>query len=721
MDLHHFFGGASSSASAGSAANNSSDSEEDDLESVQPEPKKHCPAKKGKSSQRKYNKKWEKDFPWLEYDQNYEGAFCKVCRKRELHSQQKTGGAWITKPFKNWKKAVEKMKAHSKSDNHIRHTEEEVLAARMRKEGSVLQQLHVIGEQEKVKHRKGIKALLRCTHFLTRQHIPHTTNFTKLVDLIISCGGEDLKKFIDTASRNATYSSTDAVHDFIEAIGTWVDESQLYQLQNASFFSLMADECTDIATIEELSIFCRWMEDGKPVEHFMDIIPLKKADAESIYSLLVDWLTKRNIQLGKLVGMGFDGAATFSGKNTGVQARLRENSPHALFMHCRCHLLQLACVQAANKTNGIKHVYTTLIALWKFFHYSPKRTGNLKEVQSVLDLPELKIVKPSDTRWLAHEKCVKVVKANYAAIVVTLENIYEQTHEPEALGISKIFSRESTLSAMYLLDFALPQVAKLSKCLQTEKLDLTAISSLVDATLCTLNDALLPAANWVLELLDAKEEIEAAIGIHITSATIASFQDSVAKHFITDLKNNIASRFASQDVVSSFSIFDPKKMPPLDSPDLSSYGEKCIETLLNHYGKGLPAKSVLGEAITREPLISSDLSTEWKTYRRYITQQPKENMKVQLKELTTNDMLKTMFPDLNVLAGVCLTIPVGTASVERSFSQMKMIKTRLRNRLKDTSLFFLMKIAIESPETLLDKDLDDIINIWNRKPRRIVV
>ena len=24
------------------------------------------------------------------------------------------------------------------------------------------------------------------------------------------------------------------------------------------------------------------------------------------------------------------------------------------------HLLQLACIQAANKTNGIKHVYTTL-------------------------------------------------------------------------------------------------------------------------------------------------------------------------------------------------------------------------------------------------------------------------------------------------------------------------------------------------------------------------
>ena len=81
---------------------------------------------------------------------------------------------------------------------------------------------------------------------------------------------------------------------------------------------------------------------------------------------------------------------------------------HTLFVHCYCHKLQLACVQAANATTGIEHVYVTL---WKFFHYSPKRAESLKEVQKVLHLPELKIVKPSDTRWLAHARCVQAAKA----------------------------------------------------------------------------------------------------------------------------------------------------------------------------------------------------------------------------------------------------------------------------------------------------------------------
>ena len=194
-----------------------------------------------------------------------------------------------------------------------------------------------------------IKSLLRCTHFLARNHIAHTTNFGDLVDLVVTCGGEDLKQFVDKAGKNAHYTSKDAVVDFVEALGTWVDESLLARLQNARYFSLLADECTDITTIEELSVVCRWVENGLPVEHFIEIIPLKKADAQTIYATQVDCLKVKGVQISKLIGMGFDGAATFSGKHKGVQTLLKSNSPHSIFVHCHCHLLQLACVQAANR------------------------------------------------------------------------------------------------------------------------------------------------------------------------------------------------------------------------------------------------------------------------------------------------------------------------------------------------------------------------------------
>ena len=81
----------------------------------------------------------------------------------------------------------------------------------------------------------------------------------------------------------------------------------------------------------------------------------------------------------------------------------------------------------------------------------------------------------------------------------------------------------------------------------------------------------------------------------------------------------------------------------------------------------------------------------------HIAKKPTDNMKLQLKDLVANKMLKTMFPNLSKLAAISLSIPVVTASVERTFSQMRLIKTRLRSRLKgkDSSLSYLMKIAID--------------------------
>ena len=134
--------------------------------------------------------------------------------------------------------------------------------------------------------------------------------------------------------------------DFIGALGTWVDESILKRLQVTSVFSVMADECTDIMTVEELSVFCRWEEDGTPVECFLDIVPLKRADAESIYLALVKCIKDKHLQVGNIVGMGFDGAASFSG-NDWCSNKTKETcstcricplslSPPAISLHAGC-------------------------------------------------------------------------------------------------------------------------------------------------------------------------------------------------------------------------------------------------------------------------------------------------------------------------------------------------------------------------------------------------
>jgi len=51
----------------------------------------------------------------------------------------------------------------------------------------------------------------------------------------------------------------------------------------------------------------------------------------------------------------------------------------------------------------------------------------------------------------------------HSNIVAALEKIYEDSHELEAIGINKILMKPTTLFAIYLLDFVLLLVSKLSK------------------------------------------------------------------------------------------------------------------------------------------------------------------------------------------------------------------------------------------------------------------
>ena len=68
------------------------------------------------------------------------------------------------------------------------------------------------------------------------------------------------------------------------------------------------------------------------------------------------------------------------------------------------------------------------------------------------------------------------------------------------------------------------------------------------------------------------------------------------------------------------------------------------------------------------------------------------------KEMESGSSYSNIFSETIELMNILLTLPIGTACVERSFSQMKMITTRLRNHLTDVTLAQLMRTATEGPD-----------------------
>ena len=162
--------------------------------------------------------------------------------------------------------------------------------------------------------------------------------------------------------------------------------------------------------------------------------------------------------------------------------------------------------------------------------------------------------------------------------IFLLWTIFIPNHTNQRLWeLKKLFARNQQLQLdIHLLDYVLPQVTKLSRALQTENLDLSMISSLLDATLHSIDDAVLSSSNWVLELFEAAQDLETAIEEQITQEDISTFQEKIGQCFVHQLRDNITSHFSSSDVVSSFSVFDPRKVPATFSPLFSLYEEGAI-------------------------------------------------------------------------------------------------------------------------------------------------
>ena len=85
------------------------------------------------------------------------------------------------------------------------------------------------------------------------------------------------------------------------------------------------------------------------------------------------------------------------------------------------------------------------------------KAGKLKEAQAVLSLniPELKmhVVKPSSIHvcWLSHEWCIRTVRKELPALIMTLQQLYETSSDAEAYGVQSIFSTLTRLAAIVLL------------------------------------------------------------------------------------------------------------------------------------------------------------------------------------------------------------------------------------------------------------------------------
>ncbi|GBO36650.1 hypothetical protein AVEN_234615-1 [Araneus ventricosus] len=103
------------------------------------------------------------------------------------------------------------------------------------------------------------------------------------------------------------------------------------------------DETTDISQIEQFSL-CVWhVEDQlyKIREDFLTFVPVYDVTGAGLANTVLETLSSLGLDLKKMRGQGYDGAATMRGQFRGVQVSIKEKLPLDLHTHCSSHSLNL--------------------------------------------------------------------------------------------------------------------------------------------------------------------------------------------------------------------------------------------------------------------------------------------------------------------------------------------------------------------------------------------
>ena len=176
----------------------------------------------------------------------------------------------------------------------------------------------------------------------------------------------------------------------------------------------------------------------------------------------------------------------------------------------------------------------------------------------------------------------------------------------------------------------------------------------------------------------------------------------------------IKNRFPESELYNAFSIFDPRELPD-DDRELVLYGNQEIEILGNFYGEiKLVNENEFSEIIDKEKL-----NQEWNSVKPYLQYYKNNNQEMDFIQLwqhilNTDDDFSFNYPTIVILVKIALLIPLSNAHVERIFSQMKLIKNNLRNKMHLNTLDEHLMILLNGPE-IDDFDFLKAYENWESK------
>ncbi len=248
----------------------------------------------------------------------------------------------------------------------------------------------------------------------------------------------------------SSYTSPTIINEIITIMGQEVLRGLLEEIRDANWFSIIADEATDVSHNEQISISIRWVDHDYTIhEDSLCLVQLENTKANTLFIVIKDFLIRCSLPITSCRGQAYDGASNMSGIRNGVQALIKKEASQALYVHCLAHSLNL-CVQEASKQCALlRNAMTVVYDLVQLIKFSPKRLAlfnNLRKEVSIqtggeILSPSLRTLCP--TRWTVRTGSLESILINYKLLKEALSEIQKGTDEYAAKGRGLLSKLES--------------------------------------------------------------------------------------------------------------------------------------------------------------------------------------------------------------------------------------------------------------------------------------
>ena len=133
--------------------------------------------------------------------------------------------------------------------------------------------------------------------------------------------------------------SAKTVKDRTIKIAENITKQQIKYINSAAAYSIACDESKDISDIEQIALFCRYVNSDGPQEEMIQLMPLKgQTRGEDICEAVLDCLRAKEIKTTHLVSVATDGAPSMTGAHRGFVALLQKSLDRKLLtFHCILH------------------------------------------------------------------------------------------------------------------------------------------------------------------------------------------------------------------------------------------------------------------------------------------------------------------------------------------------------------------------------------------------